>query len=184
MKKLFLALLIAAVGPAAIAATVTLSTGASCNYTGIAFAGNGSATVQCVDVGTVVVVPPVVTPPPVVVAPPPVVVPPSTCMVSTGGMGGMVPGPCVAGGLWVQGRNRLSTTRDLRAGDSVESDFTIPPGWRGTVEVGISGANLKVEIDGAEYVGPRTDLATGRHIIRMVATALASGSIDLYHDPR
>jgi hypothetical protein len=186
VKKFLLPILLtlAACVPA-FGASITLSTGASCVFKGIAFDAAGSAAVQCVDVAVVVPVPPVVTPP-VVVAPPVVTTPPTTCTTSSGGGAfgfgaSITTGPCVAGGMWIPGK-RLSTG-DMRPGDSVESTFTIPAGWSGVVEVGISGQNLNVYIDGRLYGDPRYDMKPGVHTLKVIAAATASGSIDLYHYP-
>jgi hypothetical protein len=167
MKKLLVLLLLPL---SALAASITLSTGAACDYTGITFNAGGSATVQCVNVATVVVVPPVVPP---VVVPPPVVTPPTTCSsTAPGAFGGTVTGPCKAG--------------DMTAGQWKEAPFTVPEGWKGYVEVGISGQNLRVFIDGVEFAGGQGtyDMKPGNHVLRVTAVATAAGSIDLYHYPQ
>lgn len=132
-----------------------------------AFAGtvtlspNQSATVTCVDVGVVTPVPPVT--PPVVPTPPPISV--------------NYPGP----DMWQYATRRMSTG-DLQKGQKKTGGFTVPSGNAGqTVELGISGANLTVFVDGLYYMGPFI-ATTGNHLLEAQAVSgSANGSIDVYH---
>lgn len=163
MKKILLALLLLA--SPAFGASITLSNGASCDYSVITSLPTGNVSVVCAG--------PIIVPPP---NPFPI---PSGGGGGGGGAfpsGGSYPGP----DMWVQAYERTNTG-DMVAGQVISRGFTVPPQDVGkTVEVGISGQNLKVFIDGTEYVGPF--IATlGNHSFEIRATATASGSTDLYH---
>lgn len=164
MKKLLLASLIFLASLASFgAATVTLTNGGGCEYSVISILPTGAVTVACTGPVTVTPTTPVPQPP----AP-------------TGGgafpTGGSYPGP----NMWVYPNVRASTG-DLAAGQVVTRGFTVPAQDVGkTIEVGISGANLQVFIDGSQYLGPRS-ATLGNHLIEIKATATANGSVDLYH---
>lgn len=160
MKKLFATLLLLVFAAPAFGASVTLSSGASCEYSSITIAAGGSASVTCAD--GPIVVPPVVVPPVVV---PPVVTP-----------------TYVAAGLWIQAESRKATGT-MSAGQEKAYPFTVPSGFAGVMEVGISGLNLKVFIDGVETAGDEMLIKPGPHTLTVRAVGSADGSIGLYHTP-
>lgn len=127
---------------------------------GVALSPGQSLSVECVNVGTVVVVPPAV---------PPVVVP---------------PGNYVASGMWIQAQSRVATGT-MSAGQEKVYPFTTPSGYPATgyIEVGISGLNLKVFVDGVETAGDAQVIKPGPHTLTVRATGSAEGSIGLYHTP-
>lgn len=129
---------------------------------GVALSPGQSLSVECVNVGTVVVVPPVV---------PPVVVPPTPPV-----------GNYVAAGMWLQAQSRQSTGI-LSTGQERVYTFTTPSGYTGYIEVGISGQNLKVFVDGVETAGDAQVIKPGPHTLTVRATGSAEGSIGLYHTP-
>lgn len=163
MKKLLLASLVFLASLASFgAATVTLTNGGGCEYSVISLLPTGAVTVACTGP---------------VVAPPPTPIP-----IPSGGGGGAFPsgGSYPGPDMWVYPNVRASTG-DLAAGQVVTRGFTVPAKDVGkTIEVGISGANLKVFVDGTEYLGPRSAIL-GNHLVEIKATAAANGSIDLYH---
>lgn len=167
MKKLLLASLIFLASLASFgAATVTLTNGGGCEYSVISILPTGAVTVACTGPVTVTPTTPVPQPP----AP-------------TGGGGGAFPtgGSYPGPDMWVYLNRRANTGERLEAGQVVTRGFTVPAQDVGkTIEVGISGANLQVFIDGSQYLGPRS-ATLGNHLIEIKATATASGSVDLYH---
>lgn len=159
MKKHLLASLVFLTSLASFGASVTLSTGAACEYSGVAIGRLGNIIVTCGATATPT-------------APTPTPAPPGGAM----GGGGSYPGP----NLWLS--HRLSTG-DLPDGGSVEGGFTVPQGWTGTLEVPISGAYLHVYIDGVEYLGPMNVLP-GPHNVKVKAQGhSANGSVDFVHSP-
>lgn len=158
MKKLLLALFLAIAAPA-FGASVTLSNGAACEYSGVAIGRLGNIVVTCVATATPTDPTPVPQPP---AAP---------------------PGKYAGSGVWLY-QNRQIRTGSLQAGDEREAPFTIPSGYAGSAEIGISGLNLKVFIDGIEYAdGAPVPSLPGPHVLKIRAVGSAEGTITLYHAP-
>lgn len=159
MKKFLFASLVFFASLASFgAATVTLTNGGGCEYSVISLLPTGAVTVACSGPATS----PTPTPTPAPPATPP----------------GNYPGD----GMWLY-QNRQMRTGILQAGDEREARFTVPSGYSGTAEIGISGQNLKVFVDGIEYADGPVPSPPGPHVLKVRAVGSAEGTITLYHSP-
>lgn len=162
MKKLLLASIVFLLSLASFGASVTLSNGAACEYSGVAIGRLGNIVVTCSGAVTAAPQPPAPTPPP-----------PAT-----------PPGKYAAEGMWLYAQRQLRTGI-LGYGASASGYFVTPSGNTKVPELGISGAYLKVYLDGAEVVdGPLPAAAVpGPHQLKVVGNhegGTAEGTVTLY----
>lgn len=93
------------------------------------------------------------------------------------------PGQYVASGVWLYANERWNL-KDMAAGETRETEFTVQSGYVGGLELALSiPGSTHIYVDDVEYTGPLASFPEGHHKLRAYATVPCSGSVDVQHGP-